>query len=244
MTDASQVGEASPTATKLLERFGGGLVVSCQARDGHPFERPDLIAVMARCAELAGAVGLRICGPEDIRAVRSATSLPIIGLEKVQGRHRPLITPSYDDAARLVEAGADVVALEVTAEGATDPGALVQRVTERLGVPVLADVSTVDEGLLAWDAGAAVVGSTLAGYTLYTGPTLDEPDVALVAELHRHGLTVAAEGRYRTAAQVSAAFGAGASFVVVGGAITDPLAIAKRLVAATPQSRLEVGGQR
>jgi N-acylglucosamine-6-phosphate 2-epimerase len=244
VTDASQVGAADPTATDLLERFDGGLVVSCQARDGHPFERPDLIAVMAQCAELAGAVGLRICGPEDIRAVRSATSLPIIGLEKVQGSHRPLITPSYDDAARLVEAGADMVALEVTAEGAADPATLVQRVTEHLGVPVLADVSTVEEGLLAWQAGAAAVSSTLAGYTLYTGPTPDQPDVALVAELHEHGLTVAAEGRYRTVAQVSEAFHAGASFVVVGGAITDPLAIAKRLVAATPTGRLEVGDQR
>jgi N-acylglucosamine-6-phosphate 2-epimerase len=52
---------------------------------------------------------------------------------------------------------------------------------------------------------------------------------------------VAAEGRYRTAAQVSDAFDAGASFVVVGGAITDPLAIAKRLVAATPLGRREIG---
>jgi N-acylglucosamine-6-phosphate 2-epimerase len=245
MTNTPQADAADPAVADLLERFEGGLVVSCQAHDGHPFQRPDLIAVMARCAELAGAVGLRICGPEDIRAVRSVTSLPIIGLEKVHSSsHRPLITPSYDDAARLVEAGADMVAVEVTAEGAADPAALVQRVTERLGVPVMADVSTVDEGLLAADAGAAVVGSTLAGYTLYTGPTPDQPDLALVAELHRHGLTVAAEGRYRTPDQVSGAFDAGASFVVVGGAITDPLAIAKRLVAATPVSRLEVGDQR
>jgi N-acylglucosamine-6-phosphate 2-epimerase len=58
-----------------------------------------------------------------------------------------------------------------------------------------------------------------------------------VNKLYGQGLDVAAEGRYRTAAQVAEAFSAGASFVVVGGAITDPVAIARRLVAATPRSR-------
>lgn len=236
MTSESSGAEVSTPSRGVVGNLHGGLVVSCQARDGHPFARPDLIAVMAQCAELAGAVGLRVCGSDDIRAVRRATSLPVIGLHKVSGAHRPLITPTYDDAAGLVEAGADIVALEVTAEGASDPAALIQRVTESLGTPVMADVSTVDEGLEAWAAGAAVVGSTLSGYTRYTGPTPDEPDLALVHKLSEQGLNVAAEGRYRTAGQVADAFSAGASFVVVGGAITDPVAIAKRLVSATPRS--------
>lgn len=239
MTETSRAERAEPVSPGPLTGFEGGLVVSCQARDGHPLQRPDLIAVMARCAELAGAVGLRICGADDIRAVKRSTSLPVIGLEKVDGAHRLLITPTYDDAARLVEAGADVVALEVTSETSGDGAALVQRVTRSLGVPVMADVSTVEEGVQAWEAGAAVVSSTLSGYTLYTGPMPEDPDVDLVGDLHRHGVTVAAEGRYRTAEQVADAFGAGASFVVVGGAITDPVEIAKRLVAATPVSRQE-----
>ncbi|WP_270888312.1 N-acetylmannosamine-6-phosphate 2-epimerase [Pedococcus sp. 5OH_020] len=239
MTETSRGTRTDPVAEGPLPGFKGGLVVSCQARDGHPLHRPDLIAVMARCAEAAGAVGLRICGEDDIRAVKKATSLPVIGLEKVDGGHRLLITPTYDAAARLVEAGADVVALEVTSETSGDGAALVQRVAERLGVPVMADVSTVEEGLLAWQAGAAVIGTTLSGYTLDTGPMPDEPDVDLVTSLHKQDLTVAAEGRYRTAYQVAEAFDAGASFVVVGGAITDPVAIARRLVAATPMSRQE-----
>jgi N-acylglucosamine-6-phosphate 2-epimerase len=236
MTNGSSGGK-TVSSSDLLRNFGGGLVISCQAPDGHPLARPDLIAVMATCAELAGAAGLRICGADNIRAVKQATNLPVIGLDKVPGKDRPLITPSYDHAARLVEAGADIVALEVTAEGAPDPGALVRRVTEDLRTPVMADVSTLDEGLMAWNAGAAVVGSTLSGYTAYTGPTPDHPDIALVKQLYRHGLHVAAEGRYRTEAQVAEAFSAGATFVVVGGAITDPVAIARRLVAATPLSR-------
>lgn len=236
MTNGSPHGQAA-SSSDPLRNLAGGLVVSCQASDGHPFERPDLIAVMARCAELAGAVGLRICGVDNIREVKHVTSLPVIGIEKVPGERRSLITPSYDHAARLVEAGADIVALEVTAEGGPDSVALIRRVTENLGTPVMADVSTVDEGLRAWNAGAAVVASTLSGYTIDTGPTPEDPDIALVNKLYGQGLDVAAEGRYRTAAQVAEAFSAGASFVVVGGAITDPVAIARRLVAATPRSR-------
>ena len=128
MTQTTPVTRAQLVTEGPLAGFQGGLVVSCQARDGHPLQRPDLIAVMARCAEVAGAVGLRIGGPDNIRAVKKATSLPVIGLKKVQGSHRLLITPTYDDAARLVEAGADVVP-EVTSETSGDGAALVQRVT-------------------------------------------------------------------------------------------------------------------
>jgi N-acylglucosamine-6-phosphate 2-epimerase len=42
----------------------------------------------------------------------------------------------------------------------------------------------------------------------------------------------------RTGAHVRAAFDAGAWAVVVGGAITDPLAITQRLAAATPRGSL------
>ena len=62
--------------------FPRGLIVSCQAREGEPLRDSRIIAALAQCAEIGGAVALRINGPEDIKAVREVCKLPIIGINK------------------------------------------------------------------------------------------------------------------------------------------------------------------
>ncbi|NUO98472.1 MAG: putative N-acetylmannosamine-6-phosphate 2-epimerase [Nonomuraea sp.] len=227
----------TPTAVAAIE---GGLVVSCQAPDGHPLRDPHVIALLARCAELGGAVGLRVNGPEDVRAVKAVTSLPLIGLHKVpRPSARPLITPGFALCEALVRAGADLIALEVTAEAESVPGdllKLVERVRTDLGVPVMADVSTVEEGLRAWEHGADLVSTTLSGYTPYTAPPGRNPDLTLVGDLTAQGVRTVAEGRLRTEAHVSDAFTRGAWSVVIGTAITDPLALTHHLTTATPKA--------
>jgi N-acylglucosamine-6-phosphate 2-epimerase len=104
---------------------------------------------------------------------------------------------------------------------------------DAIGVPVMADVSTLDEGLRAAEGGATFVGTTLSGYTPYTQRLDQGPDVELVGALAASGIRVVAEGRYASPADVRRAFDAGAFAVVVGGAITDPVAITRRFVAAT-----------
>ncbi|MER6511037.1 N-acetylmannosamine-6-phosphate 2-epimerase [Nonomuraea sp. NPDC001636] len=243
----------------VVTAIEGGLVVSCQAPEGHPLRDPHTIALLARCAELGGAAGLRVNGPEDVRAVKAVTDLPLIGLAKVPRPHaRPLITPTFALCESLVRAGADIVALEVTAEAEPEAGdlpSLVERVWRELGVPVMADVSTAEEGLLAWNRGAALISTTLAGYTPYTAPAPPaaptsrpgtgsaprpglphEPDLDLVGELAALGVRTVAEGRLRTDAHVADAFARGAWSVVIGAAITDPLALTRHLTAATPRA--------
>ena len=98
---------------------------------------------------------------------------------------------------------------------------------------MLADVDDLESGQAAAAAGAAAVATTLAGYT--GGEVPDGPDVELVAALHGAvGVPVVAEGRYATPDDLHAAFGAGAHAVVVGTAITDPMALTRRLATATP----------
>ncbi|MEU7934630.1 nitronate monooxygenase [Micromonospora echinofusca] len=105
---------------------------------------------------------------------------------------------------------------------------------ERTDALVLADVSTVEEGVAAARAGADAVATTLAGYTPASPPT-DGPDLTLLARLAGVlTVPVIAEGRYRSAEQIGAAFAAGAHAVVVGNAVTSPLWITRRLVPATP----------
>lgn len=218
-----------------FEVIRSGLVVSCQAPPGHPLRWRDAIVALAECARDGGAHGLRIDGADDVRAVRARVDLPIIAISKhFRQDQRPLITPSYADCVELVAAGADIVAVEATAESprVEEFGVLVNRIHSELEVPVMADVATFDEGMAAWRAGADLVSTTLSGYTSGSR-ALDGPDLDLVAELAAEGCRVVLEGRVHEPAQAAAALELGAWAVVVGGAITDPLARTRRFVAAS-----------
>ena len=209
----------------------GTLVVSCQSRPGVPLQGPEAMTLLARAAVYGGATGIRANGPADITAIRAAVSVPIIGLHKV-GVGPVYLTPSVRYAAAVVAAGADIVAVDGTMRSRPDgttAAEQIRTIRERFGVPVLADVDSVEAALWAREAGAAAVATTLSGYT--GGQTPDEPDLDLVAALVRRlDCPVVAEGRYRTGAQVRAALDAGATAVVVGTAITDPAAITARLI--------------
>jgi N-acylglucosamine-6-phosphate 2-epimerase len=146
------------------------------------------------------------------------------------------ITPSLDDARAVAAAGADMVAVDATLRPRPDGVDLASLVAE-LPVPLLADVDSLEAGLAAREAGAAAVATTLAGYTDNT-PSAVEPDVHLVEVLAAElDCPVFAEGRIATPAQARAAFEAGAFAVVVGAAITDPLALTREFAAAAPRKR-------
>ncbi len=224
---------------RVLARLGGGLIVSCQARAGHPLHDTAVIAALARAAVAGGAVGVRINGAEDVRAVRSVIQVPIIGLRKVWTQESPVyITPTFEDARLVAQAGADLIAVDATGRlraGGARLEDLIPRIRQELGRPVMADVATVEEGRDAAALGADLISTTLSGYT-GDGPVPDGPDLELVRMLTAAVTTpVVAEGRYRTPAQVREALQAGAFAVVVGRAITDPLMLTQSFVAATKE---------
>jgi hypothetical protein len=72
------------------------------------------IVALAECAELGGAVGLRIDGAPNTAAVKAAVPLPIIAINKVVTNGAPLITPDLAIIPVLINAGASVVAIELT----------------------------------------------------------------------------------------------------------------------------------
>ena len=219
------------------QRLQGGLIVSCQALPDSPLRDSRIIAALARCAERGGAVGVRIDGPEDIEAVRRIVSVPIVGLYKV-ARDRPVyITPTFEDARAVARAGADIIAVQATRERATDRGAeplaeLIARIHATLRLPVMADVSTLDEGRAAAASGADLVATTMAGYTSHSRH-LRGPDLKLIRELAGvAAVPIVAEGRITTPEDAAAARRAGAFAVVVGRAITMPDEITARFVSA------------
>ena len=225
-----------------FEAFRGGLVVSCQAPPGSPLRAPVHMAAMARAAIAGGACGLRAEGSEDIAAVVRAAGAPVIGLRKrrVEGSD-VYITPSLEDARAVAAAGAAIVAVDATLRerpGGIGPGAFLTRLRTELDAPILADVDSLEAAVRAREAGADAVATTLSGYT-GPGPPPTGPDLELVAALAaRLDCPVLAEGRYATPDDVRAAFSSGAFAVVVGTAITEPIALTRRFAAAAPQTRV------
>jgi hypothetical protein len=92
----------------------GGLVVSCQPVPDSPLDKPDIVAAMALAAQQAGAVAVRIEGINNLRAVRQAVTLPIIGIIKRDLTDSPVrITPYAEDVDALAQAGQILLPLMV-----------------------------------------------------------------------------------------------------------------------------------
>lgn len=220
--------------------FPKGLIVSAQALEGNPFRTSEGLALMAHSAELGGASALRANGYEDIAAMRKRVTLPIIGIDKrTDGSGRTVITPDFAGAKRIVEAGANIIALDCTfypSDIKEDTPTLIKRLHEKLGVLVMADISTLEEAVNAAEMGVDAVSTTLAGYVpgaLHSGDELYTPNFKLISDIASKKLpvTLVAEGRFWTPADVKKAYELGADAVVIGKAITNPMAITKYFIA-------------
>lgn len=212
-----------------------GLVVSCIADPGEPMFGGEFMVAMALAAKNGGAKAIRLSNPEDIFAIRGVIDLPIIGFYKA---HMPgysvSVTPTVSHAEMIAAAGADIIELDATQtphpEGLLVEE-LVRRVKKATGKPVLADVSTAMEGVLAVNMGADAVMTSIA--THHTNSLNDEPDYALVASLaKRLHVPLLAYGRINTPERARRAMDTGAFAVVVGSAITRPQVITERFVRA------------
>jgi N-acylglucosamine-6-phosphate 2-epimerase len=208
------------------------IVVSCQAGADNPLHGPSSMALMARAAVAGGAKAIRANGPADVAAIRAAVDVPILGINKVGDPRGVFITPDAATAVEVAVAGAAVVALDGTRRTRPDGRSLrdhVAEIRQRLDVELMADVDCLEAGVAAREAGVDLVATTLSGYT--GGPVPEGPDVELVAQLAQAlDCPVIGEGRYWTPDDVKAGFEAGAYAIVVGTAITNPMAITRRFV--------------
>jgi N-acylglucosamine-6-phosphate 2-epimerase len=227
-----------------VEKLRHGLVVSCQADDGDPLDDPRILAAIAATAVQGGAVAIRACGAANIRAIKAAVDVPVIGLTKQRRSFNAVyITPTWDDVVICLEAGADIVALDATTRARPDGLTLAEVVARTRAVStvlLLADIARLDEALLAAELGFDLISTTLSGYTDATPPE-PEPDLALVADLSsRMCVPVIAEGRIATPAQAAEALRRGAWAVCVGKAITTPGFIAAGYVKALHSTQSDV----
>lgn len=217
-----------------LDRLRNGLIVSCQAAPGSPLANRGLMSYMAEAAEAGGAAAIRAEGLRDITEIKKAVSIPIIGLIKLKSENTPIvITPLLEHVYQLMEAGADLIAVDATLRKRVD-GTLGNDFVEQakaVGAQILADIDDLESAIAAEKSGAIAVLTTLSGYT--NGPVPEFPDIDLIKSCSSHCVVpVIAEGRYNSPELVSQAFDAGAWSVCVGSAITDPWLSTKRFIKA------------
>lgn len=222
----------------LFSRIEGGLVVSCQALEDEPLHSAEIMARMAEAAMIGGAVGIRCNGVEDTKAIRAKVDLPVIGLWKV-GREGVYITPTADHALSIIDAGAEMVALDATKMRANLESDVLA--IHKVGGLVMADISTYEEALMAADVGVDCISTTLSGYTEWS-PQQEAPDFDLINRLsNRLSIPVIAEGRINTPELLEEAFAVGAFAVVVGSAITRPQWITSNFIRRLPVKRNGAG---
>jgi len=229
----------------VVASLRGGLIVSCQAepKKGSQLYEPRDIARMAKEVLQAGACAVRICGYEDIRETRNLNpNAMIIGITKsAYYDGRVLITPDIKSIDQIVDAGADIVAMDMTKRtrpsGITSLSLYLLAREKYPDVVFMADCSDFDECTLAINQGADLVGTTLSGYTSYTKNMLRRdkwheygPDFGLLNRLTKtfRDKPIIAEGRYRTPEQCNKAihlFDAWA--VCVGSQVTRPREIVR-----------------
>jgi len=220
-----------------------GLIVSCQATAQEPMRDSMIIGRFALAAEIGGAVGVRVNGVADILAAKQLVKIPVLGIIKNEyPGYYCYITPTLRDVEAVYRTGAELVAVDassLTKPGGLDAETLIKEIKKNFpDLLLMGDISTLEEGQIAEQAGADLISTTLAGYTPHTknqNPDtimeLSPPDIELVELLTRRvKVPVVAEGRYWDERNAIKAFEAGAHNVVIGAGITRPQIITKKIV--------------
>jgi N-acylglucosamine-6-phosphate 2-epimerase len=219
---------------------------------------------MAMCAIQGGAGGIRACWADNVKAVSEITNLPNVGINKLIDDEpvsidKVYITPTFESAAEVIEAGADILGLDCTPRGRTydDVNEIIEQIRKHYpAVLIMADLSTLEEGLKAEAMGVDIVSTTLSGYTppsLKIDPqhyrsSLDNvtslekmpefaPDFELIRALSKSvKVKINGEGRISETTQLIKAMRYGADMVTIGAAITMPEKITARFVNAMQQA--------
>lgn len=239
--------------SKLLDTVRNRLIVSVQAEGDFPLNQPHHLTALAQTAIIGGACAIRANEPANIRAMKQVLDVPIIGLyKKDYDGFEVRITPTIVEVRAIIEAGCDMIALDMTARPRPDGMALetlIQIIRNESDIPIMADIATLEEGIIAAKLGIDVVATTLSNYSDYA---LYPPSysIQLIRDLCKAiDVPIIAEGGVSTPEDARAVLVAGATSVVVGSMITRPHMITERFANSvlanfdtSPVAVLDIGG--
>lgn len=231
-----------------INELEGGLIVSCYADWSiNPYMDNDVaISCMAKSCIAGGASAIRT-NLEHVKAIRESIKEPLIGIKKIYkdgDTDSPdfRITPTMKEVDALIAAGADGIAIDGTKRERYDNTPLdvfIRQIKEKYpDIFLVADVSTLEEGLFCYKNGVDIIGTTLSGYTPYSKNPIKfgtipapDPDYELISELRKAGVEkVIAEGRINDGYKMKKCLDTGAFAVVIGTSITEPKKIVKTIL--------------
>ena len=229
---------------EVVRKLLGKVIVSCQAYEDTPLYGAENMKIMAQSVLMGGAQAIRACWPQDIKAIRSLGDFPIIGINKVMqpGKNDAdyiYITPTFESAVEVIEAGLDVLALDCTIRsyrGKEELYALLKQIKDVYpDLAIMADCMTLEDAIYAESTGMVdILSTTLA----VLREPLQHPDVEFVRAIKEHcSLPVNAEGAIWDLEDLQAVIDAGADMACIGTAITRPHLITKRFVNYNSKAR-------
>lgn len=233
------------TALSLLA-IKHGIVVSSQASGTEPLNRPEILCAMAESSLQGGASGIRMAQMDNLSYFKSRhPETFLIGITKPDpipdnSEELVYITPDIG-SIHAIAPFCNMVAMDATQRPRPDNSSLSQLVTAcRQHYPdlyLMADISTLEEGLAASHLGFDCIGTTLSGYTTQSKTKKENmmPDFELLSALVQQCSTpIILEGKIWEPGQVTHGFNLGAYSVVIGSVITRPHHITQRFVTAIP----------
>ena len=222
---------------EVVKKLLGQVIISCQAYEDTPLYGRENMKIMAKCALMGGAKAIRACWPQDIKAIRTLGDFPIIGINKVLDPNREdmdyvYITPDFESAVPVIEAGTDVLALDCTIRperGKQQLYSLLKQIKDAYpDLAIMADCETLEDCIYAESTGMVdILATTLSGIHV----PKEHPDCDLIRRIKKNcTLPVNAEGAIWELADLKAVFDAGADMACVGTAVTRPHLITQRFI--------------
>ena len=215
-------------------RLQGQLIVSCQALPHEPLHSDYIMARMAVAAQEGGAKGIRANSVIDIKAIKEAVDLPVIGIIKRDYDDADVfITATMKEIDELMTVKPEIIALDATTSTRPNGQTLDDFYHEiRAKYPdqlLMADCSTVEEALHADELGFDFIGTTLVGYTEHSKEDkIEENDFEIIRTILKNVKhCVIAEGNINTPEKARHVVELGCYSVVVGSIITRPQLITK-----------------
>jgi len=210
-----------------------GLIVSCQANEGEILHDYNIMGAMAVAAKAGGAKAIRCSGIRDIKEIKKAVDLPILGIIKAHYDDSSIIiTPTLKEIKELCEEGVDCIALDATLRKRPNDEKLEDLVkyvkNNYPNIKLMADTAQVSEAINAEKIGFDIVSTTLCGYTEDT-KGIEIPNIEIIKEYLRSvKIPVIVEGGVWEVGQLQKILELGVETVVIGTAITRPKEITER----------------